>query len=76
MPISGRRSSLDIYDINQDGYTLAEDGSRSAATSREDGNEDKLEPKMSALQHCTIRLRGRHWPQRGGAADQQMYYAN
>jgi nitrogen fixation protein NifX len=49
----GSAKQLDIYDINQEGYTLAETVTF-GGNLKEDGNEDKLEPKMSALQNCTI----------------------
>jgi nitrogen fixation protein NifX len=49
----GSAKQLDIYDINQEGYTLAETVTF-GGNLKEDGNEDKLEPKLSALQHCTI----------------------
>ena len=64
---SGRRSSW-IFTTLTRMATPWRRRSRSAANPQgRDGNEDKLEPKMSALQHCTIVYVGDNWPQRGGA---------
>jgi nitrogen fixation protein NifX len=49
----GSASRIDVYDVNTDGYTFVEqlcfDGNL-----KEDGNEDKVEPKLAALHDCTI----------------------
>jgi nitrogen fixation protein NifX len=49
----GWAKKIDVYEVNQDGYeflnTLTFEGDL-----KEDGNEDKLEPKLKALAGCTI----------------------
>lgn len=49
----GSASKIDVYEIDQSGYrfleTLRFDGNLN-----EDGNEDKLLPKIEALHDCTI----------------------
>ncbi|MGJ3252418.1 MAG: nitrogen fixation protein NifX [Elainellaceae cyanobacterium] len=49
----GWAKTIDVYDVNTEGYqfsqTLEFDGDL-----KEDGNEDKLEPKIQALDGCTI----------------------
>jgi len=49
----GSAKQIDIYDINTEGYTLAETVTF-GGNLKQDGNEDKLEPKMNALKNCTI----------------------
>ena len=49
----GSAKQIDIYDINAEGYTLV-DAITFGGNLKEDGNEDKLQPKMEALQSCTI----------------------
>jgi nitrogen fixation protein NifX len=49
----GSAKQLDVYEVSPDGYefltTRTFDGNLN-----EDGNEDKLEPKLKALSDCTI----------------------
>lgn len=49
----GWAKKIDVYEISKEGYhfleTLRFDGDL-----KEDGNEDKLVPKLEALQDCTI----------------------
>jgi nitrogen fixation protein NifX len=49
----GWAKKIDVYEINAEGYkflkTLTFEGDL-----KEDGNEDKLVPKLEALQDCTI----------------------
>lgn len=49
----GWAKKIDVYDANQEGYTFSKtlhfDGDL-----KEDGNEDKLVPKLKALAGCTI----------------------
>lgn len=49
----GWAKKIDVYDVSADGYkflkTLTFEGDL-----KEDGNEDKLVPKLEALQDCTI----------------------
>lgn len=49
----GWAKKIDVYEVNTEGYqflyTLKFDGDL-----KEDGNEDKLLPKLEALQDCTI----------------------
>ncbi len=49
----GWAKKIEVYDVSLDGYkfveTLSFDGDL-----REDGNEDKLVPKLEALKDCTI----------------------
>jgi len=49
----GSAKQIDIYDIDSDGYTLAESVTFGGSL-KQDGNEDKLIPKCNALKHCTI----------------------
>lgn len=49
----GSAKTIDVYEISDDGYhfleTLSFDGEL-----KQDGNEDKLVPKLKALEDCTI----------------------
>jgi nitrogen fixation protein NifX len=49
----GWAKKIDVYEVTTEGYqffkTLTFDGDL-----KEDGNEDKLNPKLEALQDCTI----------------------
>ncbi|MDY7021187.1 MAG: nitrogen fixation protein NifX [Cyanobacteriota bacterium] len=49
----GWAQKIDVYDVSKDGYnylkTLEFDGNL-----KEDGNEDKLVPKIEALSDCTL----------------------
>jgi nitrogen fixation protein NifX len=49
----GSAKQIDIYDINTEGYTLAESVTF-GGNLEQDGNEDKLVPKFNALKDCTI----------------------
>lgn len=49
----GWAPKIDIYDATPDGYRLVESLSFGDGL-KEDGNEDKLEPKLKALRDCTI----------------------
>ncbi|HIK44619.1 MAG TPA: nitrogen fixation protein NifX [Leptolyngbyaceae cyanobacterium M65_K2018_010] len=49
----GWASQIDVYDLTLDGYTFLETLTFGGDL-KEDGNEDKLEPKLKALQGCTI----------------------
>ena len=49
----GWASQIDVYDLNLDGYTFLETLTFGGEL-KEDGNEDKLEPKLKALTGCTI----------------------
>ncbi len=49
----GSASKIDIYDVNAETYNFAETINFSGNLT-EDGNEDKLEPKLKALKGCTI----------------------
>jgi nitrogen fixation protein NifX len=49
----GSAKQIDIYDINAEGYTLAETVTFNGNL-KQDGNEDKLQPKFQALKDCTI----------------------
>lgn len=49
----GWASRIDLYDITPDGFTFLETLSFDGDL-KEDGNEDKLVPKLKALQGCTI----------------------
>ncbi|MEO0536296.1 MAG: nitrogen fixation protein NifX [Cyanobacteria bacterium P01_A01_bin.123] len=49
----GSAPQIDVYEANTDGYTFLE--SRTfQGNLKEDGNEDKLAPKVKALQDCTL----------------------
>ena len=49
----GWASQIDVYEVDTTGYTFLE-GLKFGGDLKEDGNEDKLEPKVKALQDCTI----------------------
>lgn len=49
----GWASKIDVYDLTLDGFTFLETLTF-GGTLKEDGNEDKLEPKLKALEGCTI----------------------
>lgn len=49
----GSAKQIDIYDIDTEGYTLAETVTF-GGNLKQDGNEDKLVAKMNAIQNCTI----------------------
>jgi len=49
----GSASKIDVYEIDQSGYSFLET-LRFDGNLNEDGNEDKLLPKIEALHDCTI----------------------
>lgn len=49
----GWAKQVDVYDVNTEGYTRLET-LEFQGDLKEDGNEDKLEPKLKALHDCTI----------------------
>ncbi|HIK39869.1 nitrogen fixation protein NifX [Thermoleptolyngbya sp. M55_K2018_002] len=49
----GWASKIDVYDLTPNGFTFLETLTF-GGTLKEDGNEDKLEPKLKALEGCTI----------------------
>jgi nitrogen fixation protein NifX len=49
----GWASNIDVYDLTTEGYTFLETLTFGGEL-KEDGNEDKLEPKLKALKGCTI----------------------
>ncbi|MDY6939929.1 MAG: nitrogen fixation protein NifX [Cyanobacteriota bacterium] len=49
----GWASQVDVYEVDTDGYTFLET-LEFQGDLKEDGNEDKLEPKLKALHDCTI----------------------
>ncbi len=49
----GSASKIDVYEISADGYEFVET-LRFGGDLKEDGNEDKLAPKVEALADCTI----------------------
>ncbi len=49
----GSAPKIDVYDINTEGYTLTETLTFGGDL-KQDGNEDKLTPKLQALKDCTI----------------------
>lgn len=49
----GWAKQVDVYEVNTQGYTLLET-LQFQGDLKEDGNEDKLEPKLKALHDCTI----------------------
>ncbi|WNZ46881.1 nitrogen fixation protein NifX [Leptolyngbya boryana CZ1] len=49
----GSASKIDVYEISADGYEFVET-LRFGGDLKEDGNEDKLAPKVEALVDCTI----------------------
>jgi nitrogen fixation protein NifX len=49
----GWAKKIDVYEISQDGYEFLET-LKFEGDLKEDGNEDKLTPKVDALADCTI----------------------
>lgn len=49
----GWAKNIDVYDVSTDGYSFVE-SLRFDGDLKEDGNEDKLLPKIEALHDCTI----------------------
>lgn len=49
----GWARQLDLYEVDTTGYTFLE-ALTFGGDLKEDGNEDKLEPKVKALQNCSI----------------------
>jgi len=49
----GWAKQIDVYDVTPEGYTLLENLVFTGDL-KEDGNEDKLVPKLKALNDCTI----------------------
>lgn len=49
----GWAKRIDVYDVTPEGYTLLENLVFTGDL-KEDGNEDKLVPKLKALSDCTI----------------------
>jgi nitrogen fixation protein NifX len=49
----GSAQQIDVYEINAEGYTLAETLTF-GGNLKQDGNEDKLLPKLEAMLTCTI----------------------
>ena len=49
----GWASQINVYEVDTTGYTFLET-LKFGGDLKEDGNEDKLEPKVKALQDCTI----------------------
>ncbi len=49
----GWARQIDVYEMDTSGYTFLE-ALKFGGDLKEDGNEDKLEPKVKALQNCTI----------------------
>lgn len=49
----GWAKQIDVYNVTTEGYTLVENLIFKGDL-KEDGNEDKLLPKLQALQNCTI----------------------
>ena len=49
----GWASQIDVYDVDTNGYTFLE-ALKFQGELKEDGNEDKLEPKLKALKNCAI----------------------
>jgi len=49
----GWAKKIDIYDVTTEGYKLVENLVFTGDL-KEDGNEDKLNPKLEALEDCTI----------------------
>lgn len=49
----GWASQIDVYDVDANGYTFQE-ALKFQGELKEDGNEDKLEPKLRALKNCAI----------------------
>lgn len=48
----GSARTITVYEVTAEGYTFVE--ALDFGKLEEDGNEDKLEPKIQALQGCTI----------------------
>jgi nitrogen fixation protein NifX len=49
----GWAKMIDVYEVSQDGYQFVET-IKFNGNLQEDGNEDKLVPKLNALKECTI----------------------
>jgi nitrogen fixation protein NifX len=49
----GSAKNIDVYEVNTEGYTLLET-LNFGGNLKQDGNEDKLEPKLKALMDCKI----------------------
>ncbi len=49
----GSAKQIDVYEVDTEGFTFLE-ALTFQGNLKEDGNEDKLEPKLKALQDCTI----------------------
>ena len=49
----GSARTVDIYEVNTEGYTFLET-LEFGGNLKEDGNEDKLAPKVKALHDCTL----------------------
>ncbi|KOP23466.1 nitrogen fixation protein NifX [Hapalosiphon sp. MRB220] len=49
----GWAKMIDVYEVSQDGYQFLETINFNGNL-KEDGNEDKLVPKLNALKECTI----------------------
>ncbi|MEM6425689.1 MAG: nitrogen fixation protein NifX [Cyanobacteria bacterium P01_D01_bin.128] len=49
----GWARQIDVYNVDASGYTFVET-LKFGGDLKEDGNEDKLEPKVKALQDCTL----------------------
>jgi len=49
----GWAKKIDVYDVNTEGYQFSQ-ALEFSGDLKEDGNEDKLEPKIQALDGCTI----------------------
>ena len=49
----GWARQMDVYEVDTTGYTFLE-ALKFGGDLKEDGNEDKLEPKVKALKNCTI----------------------
>ena len=49
----GWASRIDVYDVDNEGFTFLET-LEFGGNLKEDGDEDKLEPKVQALHDCTI----------------------
>ncbi len=49
----GSAKTIDVYEISEEGYSFLETLSFDGEL-KQDGNEDKLVPKLKALEDCTI----------------------
>ena len=49
----GWAKKIDVYEVNKEGYSFIET-IHFEGDLKEDGNEDKLDPKLKALHDCTI----------------------